>query len=253
MKKYFYLIAFFSLCFLHQSKAQFTEILFEPNNNGQTFTVCEEGIDYGIAGIAGGQGGGGGEYENNQNVTFTLCPAFPGDVVSIDFSVCNLNQQGNPDDQISIWDGDNTSAPSLGDYTGTELQGQIATASIYNLTGCLTIRLKTNTVGLGNVLGSVSCDTPCDRPTAMGTYDAPNNGKICIGDMINFDGSASFAALGYNIIQYLWNFDDGTVDSTSGAFVSHVFNTIGEHIVELYVFDDNNEGCVNSNRISLQL
>jgi gliding motility-associated-like protein len=251
-KNVYFLIVFFAYLF-NPSHAQFTEILFSPENNGQTFTVCEEGIDYGIAGIAGGQGGGGGEYENNQSVTFTLCPATEGDVVSIDFTVCNLNQQGNPDDQISLWDGDNTSETSLGSYTGTELQGLIVTASIYNLTGCLTIRLTTNNVGLGNVLGGVSCDTPCDRPTAVGTYDAPNLGKICIGDLVSFDGSGSFAVDGYEIDQYLWNFDDGILDSTSGPFVSHVFNNVGEYIVELYIFDNNEGGCVSANRISLQL
>jgi gliding motility-associated-like protein len=254
MKKYIYLVFFFIIPCLSSVNAQdFVEILFVPINNGQTFTVCEEGFDYGLAGSAGGQGGGGGAYENNQNITITLCPALAGDVVSVDFTVCFLNTQGSPDDEISIWDGDNTSEPSLGSYTGTALEGLIVTASIYNTTGCLTLRLKTNNVGTGNILAGISCDTPCARPTAAGTYDAPNEGKICIGDLINFDGSASFAADGYEIDQYLWNFGDGTIDSTSGPYVSHVFDEIGEHIVELYIFDNNGEGCVSSNRISLQL
>jgi hypothetical protein len=33
--------------------------------------------------------------------------------------------------------------------------------------------------------------------------------------------------------QYLWDFDDGTVDSTSGPIASHAFPDDGEHVVQL--------------------
>ena len=68
---------------------------------------------------------------------------------------------------------------------------------------------------------------------------------------MNFNGSASTAQPGYTIQQYLWNFDDGSVDSTSGPIVDHVFTDDGEHVVQLYVTDDN--GCKNLNLVDLQV
>lgn len=54
---------------------------------------------------------------------------------------------------------------------------------------------------------------------------------------------------GFTIVKYLWNFGDGTIDSTSGPVVSHTFTTIGEHLVDLFIFDDNN--CAASNLVTV--
>jgi len=71
-----------------------------------------------------------------------------------------------------------------------------------------------------------------------------------VGDEITFDGTASFAAPGFSIVEYLWDFADGTTDN-SGPVVSHIFDEPGEFIVELFLTDDN--GCSSTNRVSLQL
>ncbi len=213
----------------------------------------QNGLDSTCTGVffdTGGQGGGG--YQNNESYTYTICPDVPGDVIFLDFITFNLDQTGpNPIDQMTIYDGDNTSAGTLGTYTGTSLNGLTVTASPLNTTGCLTIVFTSNGAGTGNWAANITCDTPCDRPIANATMGFAIPAKICQGETISFDGSSSTAAPGFNISQYLWDFADGTVDSTSGANVNHTFPDEGEYIVELYLVDDN--GCASTNRVSLQV
>lgn len=213
-------------------------------SNGTFFTCAGGFFD------SGGQGGPG--YSNNENFTTTICPEVEGDVITVVFLTFQLSNQGaqNSWDSMAIYDGDNTQAGTLGSYTQTELQGLTVTATPLNTTGCLTFVFQSNGVGTGNFGGTITCETPCDRPTASGTYDAPANKRICVGDVINFDGSSSFAAPGFEITEWLWDFADGTTD-TSGPIVSHSWDEPGEYIVELYLVDNN--GCSSTNRISLQV
>lgn len=199
---------------------------------------------------SGGQGGPG--YSNGEYFTCTICPDTPGDVITVDFITFELDQSGpqNTWDSMTIYDGDNTNEGTLGTYTGDQLQGVFATATPLNTSGCLTFVFQSNNVGTGNFAGTITCDTPCDRPVAEASYDAPANKRICVDDVINFDGSASTAAPGFQIEEWLWDFGDGTTDD-SGPIVSHSWDEPGEYIVELYLVDDN--GCASTNRISLQV
>jgi gliding motility-associated-like protein len=199
---------------------------------------------------SGGQGGGG--YQNNEYFVLTICPDTPGDVVGVDFVNFLLDQSGpqNSWDYLAIYDGDNTGASTLGFYTGDDLQGIFVQASDLNTSGCLTFVFDSNDVGTGSFAGTITCETPCDRPIAIATDDAPENRRICVGDEITFDGSESFAADGFEITEYLWDFADGNTDN-SGPVVTHTFNDPGEYVVELYLQDDN--GCASTNVVSLQL
>jgi len=199
---------------------------------------------------SGGQGGPG--YSNGEYFVCTICPEIAGDVVSVDFVTFDLDESGNQNswDSMAIYDGDNVSAGTLGSYSGTGLQGLFVTATPLNTSGCLTFVFQSNGTGTGNFGGSITCETPCDRPVAEAIYDAPANKRICVGDVINFDGSASYAGAGFQIETWLWDFADGMTD-TSGPIVSHSWDEPGEYIVELFLIDDN--GCASTNRISLQL
>ena len=68
---------------------------------------------------------------------------------------------------------------------------------------------------------------------------------VCVGEPVNFNGSASFPLPGFTIDQYLWNFDDGPVDSTSGPIVDHAFPNDGEYVVQLTIIDNNDCGSLN--------
>lgn len=200
---------------------------------------------------SGGQGASG--YQNNENYTFTLCPDVPGNVIYLTFSNFALDQSGAPNtwDNLTIYDGDNTSALTLGTYTGSQLQNLIVSGTVFNLTGCLTLVFQSNSVGTGVFAASFQCTIPCEHPTSAAVMSEPVPALVCQGETVNFNGSASTAEPGYQLVQYLWDFDDGTVDSTSGPIVDHTFMDDGEHVVQLYVTDDN--GCGNLNLVDLQV
>ena len=229
-------------------------LLFANNvSKAQTFTIAD-GSGTSCQGAifdSGGEGGAG--YSNGEDYTFTICPDVPGNVIYLTFLTFNLDQSGpqNSWDVLSIFDGDNTSALSLGDYQGTTLQNIIVSGTVFNVTGCLTLVFHSNNVGEGIFAASLQCTIPCEHPTAAAVMSESVPALICQGETVSFNGSGSEAVPGYFLVQYLWEFDDGSVDSTSGASVDHIFTDDGEHVVQLYVTDDN--GCGNLNLVDLQV
>lgn len=218
--------------------------------SAQTYTISEFSINACSGGFldSGGQGASG--YQNNENLTSVICSDIPGESISLQWITANLSTAGTaPVDRIRIWDGDNTSAPLIGEYTGTQLQGQIVSASSTNPTGCLTVQFTSNNTGTGVFAASITCYTPCERPTAVAVMGEAAPALVCTGEVVQFNGSGSYAAPGYNIAQYTWVFDDGT--TASGATATHSFDEPGEYIVQLNLVDDNN--CVNSNLVDLQV
>ncbi|MBK7085878.1 MAG: hypothetical protein IPH53_14930 [Flavobacteriales bacterium] len=101
---------------------------------------------------SGGQGGSG--YSNNEDYTYTICPDNPGDAISVNFITALMAANGAvPIDNMTIYDGDNTGAPLIGNWTGNTLQGQVISASAGNVTGCLTFVWHSNNAGLGSLRG----------------------------------------------------------------------------------------------------
>ncbi|MFZ5553510.1 MAG: PKD domain-containing protein [Bacteroidota bacterium] len=255
-KKYFVVVLIIFLLVLKGESvfAQPLEVIATPAVTGQTFNTCN-----GVLYPAGGVTGSG--YTNGENWIVTICPDVPGDAINLDFITFALSTQntapppGNNIDNFTIYDGNTTGAPTLGTYTGNGLQGLVVSCTNFNTSGCLTIEFHSNSAGTGNFAATISCVTPCQRPTAV--LDSPIPAapdtcfKICTGESMTFDGSSSFAAAGFNIAQYTWNFDDGTIDSTSGPVASHTFNQEGEFLVDLYILDDN--GCAATNRVTVQV
>jgi hypothetical protein len=148
--------------------SQQTTVQMSPANNGQLFNTCN-----GFVIDSGGQGGPG--YGNNETVVVTICPDTPGDIISIVFNLFQLSTtDDNPApnitnvDYMDVYDGNSTAAPTLGTYSGTQLQGVIIMATALNPTGCITLRFRSNTVGTGMFTASATCTTPCATPTAAG-------------------------------------------------------------------------------------
>ena len=216
----------------------------------QTFSISS-GSGVSCSGLIEDTGGPSAQYGDNENFTFTICPDQPGNVIYLNWFVFNLSTQGPNADNLTIYDGDNTGETSLGTYTGTDLQGLIVSGTVFNTSGCLTLVWESNGSGTGDFAAGFNCTAPCANPTASATMNGPIPNLICQGATVEFDGSASTAQAGYNIVEYLWDFDDGTTDNTSGPIVSHTFDTAGEHVVQLYVTDDN--GCTNLNLVDLQI
>ena len=197
---------------------------------------------------SGGPGAGG--YGNNENFTAVLCPDSAGASIFLQWVTATLSTGGPaPTDRIRIYDGNSTAAPLIGEYTGTQLQGQNIGASSTNATGCLTVQFTSNASGTGVFAANITCYAPCERPTAVASMSEPTPALVCIGDVIQFNSSGSFAAPGFALTQYTWNFADGT--TATGPTASHSFDEPGEYVVQLNLLDNNN--CVNSNTVDLQV
>ncbi len=211
--------------------------------NGGNVTTCG-----GALLDSGGEGGSG--YGDNENYVMTICPADADSAISLAFVIFNLSAAGTvPTDQLSIYDGTDTSAPLIGTWSGTNSPG-IVSASFANTSGCLTVEFTSNATGTGVFTASISCSHPCEPPTAWAVMSEAAPALICQGEAVGFDATGSFAASGFNIGQYHWDFGDGTVDSTSGPVLDHVFQgPPAQHVVNLTVTDDN--GCVNINSMQL--
>jgi len=219
---------------------------------GQTFSITG-GSGAGCQGIlydSGGQGAFG--YQNGEDYTFTLCPDIPGNVIYLTFFNFNLNTSGpGGTDYLTIHDGDNTGEITLGTYSGTGLQNTIVSGTVFNTSGCLTLVFHSNGVGTGVWAAGFQCTTPCEHPTSAAVMSEAAPALVCVGEPVSFNGSASFPVGGFTIDQYIWNFDDGTVDSTSGPIVAHAFPNDGEYVVQLTIIDDND--CESLNLVDLHV
>ncbi len=213
--------------------------------------------------------GGGGPY-TDANYTMTLCPDTPGDVVQLTFNAFAMqtSPNANNSDYVSIFDGDNTSAPSLGSYTGTSIQGLQITGTVFNVSGCLTIVFNDNSVANTTFPGfeaEIQCTTPCANPTNGSQILSPDlvtpgiqTVQVCMNADVTFGSQGSFAEPGFNLTKYIWNFDDGTIlNNANGNPVTHAFSEPGEYVVTLTVEDDNfgddPVGCQSLNVIPLQV
>jgi gliding motility-associated-like protein len=207
--------------------------------------------------------GAGGSYAAGQSYTMTICPDNPGDVISVDFSAFSLYTSPNPNnsDYLSIFDGDNTGANTLGNYTGNALQGTPVTGTVVNVTGCLTFVFTSNPNGPGTFPGwegTISCTTPCANPTSASEIVDPvpqgpeQSIGICLDAPVTFGDIGSTAEPGFTIASWIWDYGDGVIDVMDNpGDVTHAFTEPGEYIVTLAVEDDN--GCRSLNLEPLQV
>lgn len=191
---------------------------------------------------------------------FTICPETPGQVISVEFVGFDIYQSVNPanSDYLNIYDDDQVSQFSIGSFTGNQLLGLEVIASVNNPTGCLTFVFSPDTPDLNAGWGAiVTCTDPCAIPIAESEISDPlpqgvtQTVSVCLDQPVTFNGEASEAGPGFQLDQYTWNFADGTLDSLSGAEVTHAFTEPGEYLVTLSVRDEN--GCESINPDSLQV
>ncbi len=256
--KIFYSFLFSAVVFCCFSQ---TDIDFTSANNNTTISTCN-----GFIIDSGGQGGSG--YGNNENITITICPDSPGNIISVVFNFFQLSTDDDAPgpnvnvDYMDVFDGPSASSPGLGTYSGSELQGVVIHATALNVSGCITLRFRSNSTGTGQFTGSATCQTPCDPPIAsgviIGTVDQTGTIEpgqtqdsilVCVGETVKFDGSSSMAAQSFNLTNYKWDFMNG--DTMNGAISEYAFPEPGQYRVQLFVTDDN--GCKNNNLIDLQV
>ena len=189
------------------------------------------------------------QYGNNESFTSIICPDGSGPAISLQWVIFNLSTAGvAPIDQITIYDGADITAPLIGTWTGTNSPG-IVSASFGNFSGCLTVVFTSNNTGTGDFAANISCFQPCEPPTAVATFGSTIPFLACQGEVITFDASNSFAAAGFDVASYNWDFADGTTES--GPVVQHAFTDPAEYVVQVEVIDDN--GCSSTNLVDLQV
>ena len=222
-------------------------VLFTFTAQGQEFLISQ-GNATTCQGAFLDSGGNPGNYGNNENFTATICPD-GGPAISLQWIIFELSTAGTaPIDQMSIYDGNSTSAPLIGTWTGSNSPG-IVSASFDNPTGCLTVVFTSNSTGTGNFAANITCFQPCEPPTAVATFGSPVPLLACQNETISFDASGSFAAAGFTVQEYNWDFADGT--TATGPVVEHAFSTPAEYVVQVTVVDDN--GCSSTNLVDLQV
>ncbi len=218
-------------------------------STAQTFTIIDGNVTTCTGALLDSGGEGGSGYTPNEDFTLTICSDVPGQAISLQWLSFNLSTAGSqPVDQLTIFDGDSDQAPVIGTYTGNDSPG-IVSGSFDNPTGCLTLHFTSNEVGEGLFSAVITCFQPCEPPFAVATMPGTAPALICQGETVSFDASGSYAAEGFNIVEYHWQFADGSSDSLSGPAVSHAFQEPGEYVVQLDLTDDN--GCTNTNYIDL--
>ncbi|MGC6437397.1 MAG: proprotein convertase P-domain-containing protein, partial [Flavobacteriaceae bacterium] len=242
---------------------------FKPN----TVPVCVETPEYvmtddtintcsGIFYDSGGpvDGASPGNYANNENFTFTICPNNTGQVIQLDFT--EFSTQNNAD-IMSIYNASDASDPAtlIGEFSGTNSPGTIA-ATTTNTSGCLTIVFTSSaSISDSGWQANISCQTPpseCQTISAVldSAFPEPNaEGYIlvCPGEEITLSGSGQFSEPGGGFgAAYQWETGDGT--TISGQTATFSFDEPGVYVANLNVWDTNTsvypEGCQNTNLIN---
>ncbi|MGV1012787.1 MAG: fibronectin type III domain-containing protein [Flavobacterium sp.] len=118
--------------------------------------------------VCGGQfidaGGQAGNYANNSNLTYPICPTTAGNQVTVTFTAFNT-QAGN--DLLKVYDGNGVTGTLLATYSGTTIPAPITSSSP---DGCLTFVFTSNaTTPAAGWVANVTC-TPapgCQKPTVL--------------------------------------------------------------------------------------
>ncbi|WP_435413274.1 choice-of-anchor L domain-containing protein, partial [Psychroserpens mesophilus] len=208
-----------------------------------TFNRCEPDVFY-------DSGGSAGAYSSDENLVTTICPENIGDFISLNF--ITFSTQLNTD-ILTIYDGDDTTAPIIGSYSGVAGPG-VVTASATNTSGCITFEFISNPTGTTTGWEAlITCQEQCQ--TIAASIDSTNpvaNGagviEIPPGTNIDFNGSATFSDDPTGAT-YNWNFGDSTTDI--GTTVSHMYANPGTYNVTLTVTDTNPTGCSDTVTITV--
>jgi len=109
-------------------------------------------------------GGPTGNYANSSNITTTICPANPGDLVTVTFTAFALE---NNFDFLKVYDGNDATAPLLANLTGATLPPSFTSSAT---SGCLTFVFTSDgSVAAAGWIANITCDPAptCPKPTAL--------------------------------------------------------------------------------------
>jgi hypothetical protein len=115
-------------------------------------------------------GGPAGNYQDNENQTYTICPDVPGDVVTVSFSSVAFETCC---DFLNVYDANTVSGPAIPVLSGTT---PVITAN--NITGCLTFTFTSDgSVTAAGWAASITCSpaATCPAPTSAAASGVTTN------------------------------------------------------------------------------
>lgn len=189
--------------------------------------------------------GGLNNYSDNQTLTYTFCPSTPGTKIQLNFTTFELE---NSYDFLEIYDGPNTSAPSLGAYTGILGPGLVQATSS-NTSGCLTF-VFTSDLSVTKIgwQASIACIQHCQTINAVLNSTSPAADpsddiiRLCQGQSVSFTGSGTFSGSSTGAT-YTWSMGNGV--TLNGTNINYTYPSEGSYLVNLSIQDPN--GCINNN------
>ncbi len=141
-------------------------------------TTIDQGGSTLCSGILTDSGGEDGDYGNNENHVFSICPSAPHSCINFTLEYYNIESGSffNPTDQIIFYDGPNTSSPVIATLDGADGNNPSYGGVCYSVSassGCLTVQfISDGTATYDGFLGYWEC-TPeaCDNGQPL-TVDA---------------------------------------------------------------------------------
>jgi gliding motility-associated-like protein len=225
----------------------------------QTYLISQGGTVTTCVGDFFDSGDNGSNYSANENYTMTF-HSNNGTLTHIrmDFHQFDVD----PSDTLYIYDGSTTASPLIGAYNNVNpLTGLAIEASIYNVSGDLTFKFKSDGVTeAGGWFASEVCIPVCQQviaaidPAVFSPMpDDSGYVNICHGDTITFaalgSGIGVFPQNGALYTQdaassfFIWNFGDGTIDT--GQVIDHFYPNVHGYDISLTVIDSH--GCTSTN------
>ena len=216
-------------------------------SDGGTITLdCDQGI------IVTDSEANGGNYGPNENNAITVCPGagYNGVVISVDLVEEIWDVDGS--DLVTIFDGNNTSAPVLGSYNSvSDNQGFTTQTTQSNTSGCMTIQFVSDDAGEGaGFTLELDCQLVFQQFTAAIVSNPPalptstDYVDICPGETVEFYAACSFPNSGNSYLQnpencnFLWEFGQGSsVQGIGLDTVSFQYTDIAGFNVYLTVTD----------------
>ncbi|MAT53992.1 MAG: hypothetical protein CMN32_05885 [Saprospirales bacterium] len=138
-------------------------------------TTIDEGSSTACSGTLVDSGGEDGDYGNDENYIFTICPSQPHNCINFTLEYFAIE---NYSDQIIFYDGPNTSSPVIGalDGSGSSFDLDIDGGVCYSVSassGCMTIQFSSDATGTyEGFLGHWECTANACQPLDQIEVDA---------------------------------------------------------------------------------
>ena len=176
----------------------------------------------------------------NLVAAFTFTPAQPRILDTVTFSAANSTNGGTAcgANCSYVWNfGDGTTAAGL------------VTSHQYRSVGTFPVTLTITDQRGAQAAATVPVPVGAGAPPTVVFTTSPENPEP--GQAIFFNASASTAAAGRVLVDYFWDFGDGT--TATGAAVSHTYANEGSYVVTLKVTDDARTFAVSSQSVTVEV